>query len=139
MTTKRPAHLIAARQAQARDARTRAEQALRTLIRDRAPITFSAVADRAGVSRRYLYSHPDLADSIRATRANTPTLSTAPPAGAADPIINALRDQLRRQADAHQAEMTHLRQEIHRLRAENARLLGQVISSTHLSAHGVIG
>ena len=44
--------------------RARAVQALRELDRTGAPVTFAAVAAKAGVSRSWLYAQPDIRDQI---------------------------------------------------------------------------
>jgi hypothetical protein len=48
-------NLERARKARSRDKRRAVEEALHSLARERHPITFLAVAKRAGVSRTYLY------------------------------------------------------------------------------------
>jgi hypothetical protein len=60
--------------ASARHERTvaRAEQALRELDAAGRPVSFQAVAQRAGVSRQWLYTQPGLRDRIEALRDRAP-------------------------------------------------------------------
>lgn len=60
--------LIAARRARADLTHQRAQQALKTMIRNREPLSFAAVANRANVSREFLYRTPELAEKIRVAR-----------------------------------------------------------------------
>jgi hypothetical protein len=60
--------------ASARHERTvaRAEQALRELDAAGTPVSFQAVAQRAGVSRQWLYTQPELRARIEALRDRAP-------------------------------------------------------------------
>jgi cell division protein FtsB len=82
---------------------TRARRALLELDREGAAISFQAVARRAGVSRQWLYTQPELREQIER-----------------------LRDQPRSKADGvparQRATEASLRQRIQSLRAENRRL-----------------
>ena len=51
------------------DAEHRVHNTLRELDREGATVTFTAVAKRAGVSRMFLYQHPELRSGIEALRA----------------------------------------------------------------------
>jgi hypothetical protein len=53
-----------ARQQSTRDKLDRIEATLRTMRRERSPITYPAVARRAGVSRTFLYQNPDAANLV---------------------------------------------------------------------------
>ncbi len=108
--------------------RARAVQALRELDRTGAPVTFAAVAAKAGVSRSWLYAQPDIRDQIVRLREAT-SRSPAAPVPAAQRTTDA--SLLRRLEAAHaerrrlQEENTRLRQEIARARRQVARALGE--------------
>ena len=76
----RHAPLAAAAARRRGDARQRTQQALQDLHRTGAPISFATVARAADVSRKFLYSQPDLREHIeraRAAQADAPR-STVP-------------------------------------------------------------
>lgn len=82
----------------------RAERAVQDLDGEGAPISFQAVARRAGVSRQWLYTQPEL-------RARIERLRDRQAPSAADEV------------PAHQrATESSLRQRLETLRAENQRL-----------------
>lgn len=119
--------LVQARKRQAEATKARATKTLAAMIRAREPITFAAVAARAGVSREYLYRTPDLAQRIRATRLTTRpalVLDTA----RSDPVVAALRDHIRRMETKHAAEVRALRDENVTLRQQFQRALGQLVT-----------
>jgi hypothetical protein len=98
---------------------TRASQAIEHLDRSGQPVTFSAVAAAAGVSRAWLYRHPDIRDLISRLR-------TAPPRSAAMPAAQrATAESLRARLDAAREEITRLRTENTMLRQQIARQLGE--------------
>ena len=103
------------------DAEQRVRAALRELDSDGAAVTFAAVADRAGVSRAFLYQHAELRSQIEALR----TAQAAAPAGL--PVRQrasdaSLRARLRAALDQSQRQ----REEIARLREELALAHGRV-------------
>ena len=108
--------------------RARAVQALRELDRTGAPVTFAAVAAKAGVSRSWLYAQPDIRDQIVRLREAT-SRSPAAPVPAAQRTTDA--SLLRRLEAAHaerrrlQEENTRLRQEIAQAGRRVARALGE--------------
>ena len=57
--------------------RSRTVQALRELDRSGAPVTFTAVAKAAGVSRSWLYTQPDISSQIRRLRQSTSSAGSA--------------------------------------------------------------
>lgn len=69
MRADNTAHLQRATQNRAQRSRQRVHEILRVLDRTGAPVSVSSVANAAGVSRTYLYSHPDLLDAITTLRA----------------------------------------------------------------------
>jgi hypothetical protein len=87
----------------------KASNAIEHLARSGQPVTFSAVAAAAGVSRTWLYRNPGIRDLI--TR-----LRTGPPRPARTPAAQ------RASAESLHARLDAATQEISRLRAENATL-----------------
>jgi hypothetical protein len=103
------------------DAEQRVRAALRELDSDGAALTFAAVAQRAGVSRAFLYQHAELRSQIEALR----TAQAAAPSGL--PVRQraseaSLRARLRAALDQSQRQ----REEIARLREELALAHGRV-------------
>ena len=70
-------HLAAATRRRAETTRARAHQALRRLDHDGAPITYTAVARAAGVSRALLYRDPELRETIDKLRQHAHLRSTS--------------------------------------------------------------
>jgi hypothetical protein len=92
------------------DATARAGRALRELHHRGADVNFAAVAAIAGVSRQFLYTHPQLRDEIERLRGERD--STLARTSTAEPASDAsLRSRLRAALDDNQ-----------RLREENTRL-----------------
>ena len=94
-----------------------AHHAIQQLQRQGQPVSFSTVAQSAGVSRAWLYRQHQILDLISQQRALKPpaTRITAQRATA---------DSLRQRLDAARAEITRLRAENHSLREQLARQLG---------------
>ena len=94
-----------------------AHHAIEQLQRRGRPVTFSTVAQSAGVSRGWLYRQDQIRDLISQQRALKPpaTRLTA---------HRATADSLRQRLDAARAEITRLRAENHSLREQLARQLG---------------
>jgi len=66
--TRNTAGLLARATSKALDARRRAELAIQELVVEQRPVSFSAVAERAGLSKTYLYSDADVRKRIEALR-----------------------------------------------------------------------
>jgi Family of unknown function (DUF6262) len=94
-----------------------AHHAIQQLQRHGRPVTFSTVAQTAGVSRGWLYRQDQIRGLISQQRALNPpaTQLTAQRATA---------HSLRQRLDAARAEITRLRAENHSLREQLARQLG---------------
>jgi hypothetical protein len=58
------AGLVAAVRDRVQDSLARADRAIESLVREDKPVNFNSVAARAGVTRAYLYSRPELRDRI---------------------------------------------------------------------------
>jgi len=97
----------------------RARSALETLDRSGQSLTFSAVALAAGVSRGWLYNQPDLRSTI--THLRTGSSRSTPPVPAAQ---RATADSVLRRLDAARDEVARLRSENAALRDRLARSLG---------------
>jgi hypothetical protein len=99
--------------------RARARDAVRRLDRDGHPITFTAVADAADVSRSLLYRDPTLRAQIEALRSRQPVGPGQPPAMQRS-TIESLQQRLAVALDDNRA----LRTENQQLRDRIATALG---------------
>lgn len=97
----------------------KASQAIERLDSSGQPVTFSAVAAAAGVSRAWLYRNPGARDLI--TRLRTEPARAASTRAAQRASAESLRARL----DAAHEEITRLRAENAALRQQAARRLGQ--------------
>ena len=114
-------HIIDAAHRRSQLTRAKAVQALRELDTAGEPITFHTVAHRAGVSRSWLYSQPDLRaeiDRLRAAHRRAPASPTPTNQRASDASL------LRRLETANE-RLRQLREDNTRLREQIARLLGE--------------
>lgn len=100
--------------------RERATDAIRHLERERQPITFTAVAARARVSRQWLYTQPDLRQEIERLRHRHADTGQAAPAGE-----RASHASLQQRVELLLEENRRLRAEITDLKAELAIVHGQ--------------
>lgn len=82
--------------------------ALRALTRGRHPVTITAVANRAGVSRAYLSRHPTLGPRARKAAGTVPLSAAAPPPGEAPTIEATLRTHIRALNAGHREELARL-------------------------------
>src|SRR4051812_49001002 len=114
--------------ARARHQRTaaRAEQALRELVAAGAPVSFHAVARRAGVSRQWLYTQPELRARIEALRDRAPAAPDGVPTRQ-----RASEASLRQRLESVRAENQRLREENTALKAELAIAYGQQRDAGH--------
>ena len=117
-------HLAAATRRRAQTTRARAHQALRRLDHDGAPITYTAVARAAGVSRALLYRDPELRETIDKLRQHA---TSAPRRPAVERMSQASRDELLANL---RSEIKTLREENRALRARLAENLGEHRAST---------
>jgi len=103
------------------EAQQRVHSALRDLDSQAAAVTFAAVAERARVSRAFLYQHPELRSQIEALR------SAQADAPARVPVRQRASDaSLRARLRAALEESQRQREEIARLREELALAHGRV-------------
>lgn len=113
-------HLRQAAAARHDAATERATTALADLNRTGRPVTFTAVAETANVSRSWLYTQPSLRDSITSLRTEPPRPSTSVPAAQ-----RATAQSLRQRLDATRQDVALLRAENQTLRDQLALALGQ--------------
>ena len=109
-------HLQAAATARHHAALQRARNAIKQLNRDASTITFAEVARTAHVSRGWLYNQTDLRDAIIALRCQQPAARTIPAAHRAS-------------SESLHQRLESARQEITRLRADNAAMREQLARS----------
>jgi hypothetical protein len=122
---RRAEALRRAAQAKRQAAITRAETAIRTLIKDRQEINFRSVARAAGVSLDFLYGNDDLRQRIEKLRAQQTARPAREPAAAAadhDDIVHILTTKLRRERDARRTAVTELEQQLAAAHGELLRL-----------------
>jgi len=114
-------HIVDAARRRSEYTRSKAIQALRALDAAGEPVTFEAVAKRAGVSRSWLYGQPDLraeVESLRAAHRRAPSPSL--PARQRTSDVSLLR-----RLEAANARVRQLAEENRRLRDQLARALGE--------------
>jgi hypothetical protein len=120
------------RQAAARKsaaAQTRAESALREMIRRQQPITFRGLAHTAGVSLDFLYRHADLRRRVEQLRAQQDQAKRPTPVAAPDEpsnVVRALTAQISELKRQHRAEIDVLNQALQAAHGENLTLRRQV-------------
>lgn len=125
MQADNSAHLAKAARRRSERTLARAEQALRDLEDTAQPVTVTAVATRAGVSRAWLYNRPDLRQRIEALRQASPRLAAT--TQAAERASDAsLRQRL---TLAHQ-RIDELSNDNDQLRQQLAKLHGQLRAAT---------
>ncbi len=112
-------HLVRAAAARHDRSLSRVRAAIDALERGGDPLTFTAVARTAGVSRSWLYDQPDLRDAIIRLRRDRPTAPPVPSAQRATPA------SLRQRLDDARADVARLRAENTVLRDQLARRLGE--------------
>jgi hypothetical protein len=106
--------------------RARARDAVRRLDRDGHPITFTAVADAADVSRSLLYRDPALRAQIEALRTRQLTAGPGQPPAMQRSTIESLQQRLAAALDDNRA----LRTENQQLRDRIATALGEQRATT---------
>jgi predicted Zn-dependent protease len=104
-------------------AATRAEAAIRQLIKNQEEIHFRSVARTGGVSLDFLYSHPDLRqriESLRAQQTRTPAPCDQP--DTSGNIVHVLTGKLRAERAARQAAVKELQERLAATHGEILRL-----------------
>ena len=98
---------------------SKATEAIERLDKSGQPVTFSAVAAAAGVSRTWLYRNPATRDLVNRLRSEPRSAASTRAAQ------RATAESLRARLDAAHQEITRLRAENAALREQAARHLGQ--------------
>lgn len=117
-------HLAAATRRRVESTRARARDALRRLDHDGMPVTYTAVAQAAGVSRALLYRDRELRETIDKLRQHNTSTPRVP---ATQRMSQASRDEL---LATLRCEVKTLREENRALRARLANVLGEHRAST---------
>jgi hypothetical protein len=112
-------HLLRAAAMRHEVAVSRARAAIDALNQAGGPLNISAVARSAGVSRSWLYSQPELRETIETLRTNRRNSPPVPSSQRATPA------SLRERLDGLRDQITRLQSENARLRDQLARRLGQ--------------
>jgi hypothetical protein len=99
----------------------RARQALAAMAKDGEPVTVAALATRAGVSRSWIYTRPELRDQVEQLQ-RVGARSPDPSGRSAD--SRASTDSLRRRLELAHARIEQLRGENEQLRRSLAQALG---------------
>lgn len=119
-------HLTRAARARHDDTMKRASTALLEMAKAGEPITFAAVARRAGVSTDFLYGTPTLRSRITELRqqpsAPSPSPTTIETAESTTAAIRALSAQLKHQRRRHREEIQALQKALAAAHGENLEL-----------------
>ncbi|WP_241548384.1 DUF6262 family protein [Gordonia alkanivorans] len=121
----RTARLTAAARVRSADAEARARRAITRLHNSGQPITFTAIAQAAGVSTSFLYQHRELRTDIIGRR-NSHAPNTK---GRAQSVSPATLDSLRAKLTAATARNRQLAEHIGQLTAENQALRSRLLRS----------
>jgi Family of unknown function (DUF6262) len=109
------AHLRDGRRADAERRHRKVVASIAALAKDGADLTVSAVARHAGVSRSYLYRHPDLLDHLHLAQAGPPT--------GGGPSVS--RESLRADLAGAQARANRLQARVYQLESRLSESLGE--------------
>ena len=104
--------------------------AISALVWEEVPLTVAAVARRAGVSREFIYSHPELKEAIRRARADIAQrrLSISD-AHTGDFALRAERTTLLARNEGLRAQLEAQNQELTKLRKQREQWLGNQLDS----------
>ena len=119
-------HVVEAARRRSQLTRSKAVQALRAMDAAGEPITFEAVAQRAQVSKSWLYAQPDLRteiENLRATHRQAPDSRIPARQRSSDA-------SLRQRLEAANTRLRQLAEENRTLREQLARALGEQRSAT---------
>ncbi|MGH3970291.1 MAG: DUF6262 family protein [Mycobacterium sp.] len=99
----------------------RASETLTALAEGGGPVSIAALATRAGVSRSWIYTQPELRDRIEQLQQSSSRISRR-----TDGTHRASDESLRRRLDLAHQRITQLRKENHQLREAVAHAHGQL-------------
>lgn len=122
-----PEHLHQAVKGRTADADKRARTALAQMVRAGQPVSFTAVAQVAGVSTDFLYRHPEIRSLVERHRAKGGQVPGVRRADAEAPsstsaAVRALSARLSQQQQAHREEIARLRKALEVAHGENLEL-----------------
>ena len=129
MARGNPENLRAAAQRKSHATITRAETALRRMIKNGEPITFRRVARTAGCSIDFLYDNPELRRRIEHLRSQQQKQPAAAPADVqsdSSNVVRALTAQLAELRRRHREELDELRAALAAAHGENLELRRRV-------------
>lgn len=142
MRADNSAHLVAAARRRSEQTLARARRALRELTDAGEPVTVSALAARAGVSRAWLYTQTELRRQIDAHHRRAPTRPAASGAPASEASLRqrlTLAHERVRELAAHNAELHEQIAQLHgQLRAAKLRQPSRVADAVHDTNNPVI-
>lgn len=122
---RRAEALRRAAQAKRQAAITRAETAIRKLIKDQQEINFRSVARAAGVSLDFLYTNDDLRqriEKLRTQQQSQPAHAAAPQTADGNDIVHILTARLRQEHHTHRAAVSELEEQLAAAHGELLRL-----------------
>lgn len=122
--------LRAARVADSKAKQQAVRDALAEAVEAGVPFTVSAIAEQAGVSRQFLYSHPDLRALVE-TSVRTPRKRPVRPAanGDVEDGLRATQTTLAAKVERQRITITELRARLEDLEAQRKRWLGSQLES----------
>ena len=119
----RVTRLRAAARAKSETKTRAAEAAIRELAKTGTPISFRAIANKAGVSHLFLYANPDLRSRINHLRSHQrPATAPAPQPSSETTLVQTLSikiDQLKRE---HRTQLAEYRSALEQAHGENLAL-----------------
>lgn len=116
--------LLAAAQARTQRCKQSVLDTIRTMEREGERITLKGAAARAGVSRNFIYTTPEVEAALRAASERQGPLSVAPRIAATPSSDASLRTRL----VAAIEENRRLRDELDTLKATNERLVSEIVT-----------
>lgn len=122
---RRASALRQAAQAKRQAAITRAETAIRTLIKGKQEINFRSVARAAGVSLDFLYGNDDLRtriEKLRDQQKARPVPAPGPEHADSSDIVHILTGKLRRERDTRRIAVSQLEEQLAAAHGELLRL-----------------
>lgn len=130
---RRDAALAATAAARRASTDTKLLAAIRTLLRQRLPITVSSVARQSGVSRPTIIGRSDIHARILRLAIKPAPTPTRVPLNGDNAVIASLRQQIREQQDQYRAQISELRDQIRHLDRALATAIGNRLANAQLS------
>jgi hypothetical protein len=125
-----PENLRLAARSRSEDTTRRAEQAIKTMIRNGDRISFRGVARQAGCSDDFLYRHPELRARIEQLRTQpSKKMAAGSIANAPSAVVRELTAQLKEVRRSHYREVTELRAALAQAHSELLELRRQLATN----------